>query len=95
MKRLLFCLLAAGVALSTSAFTSVASKPHFQVYYYVLTTNGNYVRISSNPDPANCAGTVLKKCYLGYSTDQGTGFPASNVPANFVVQSQTNGLYID
>ncbi|PTT01391.1 hypothetical protein DBR11_07525 [Pedobacter sp. HMWF019] len=94
MKRLLFGLFAAGVALSMSAFTTFTPKNKLMTFYYVLTTAGFYQRVSFVPDGDNCLGTAANKCYLGYSSDQGQSFSINSIPAAPSIQSATFGLYI-
>lgn len=94
MKRLFFGLFAAGIALSASAFTTLASKPHFATVYYVLTNAGTYIKTLTVPDATKCQNLVTKKCYLGYATDQGPSFPSNAIPSGATVQSANKGLYI-
>lgn len=95
MKRLFIGLFAAGVALGASTFTSLASKRYVVAYYYVLTSSGFYERTTQDPDPTNCEGTALHKCFVTYATNQGPGFSASAMPsATPIAQSALNGLYI-
>jgi hypothetical protein len=95
MKRLFIGLFATGVALGASTFTSLASKRDTAVYYYVLTSSGSYQATMQEPDLTNCSGSANRKCYMVYSTYQGTGFLASAMPSvTPIVQSSHNGLYI-
>lgn len=94
MKRLLFGLFAAGVALSMSAFTTFTPKKKFTIYYYVLVSGNLYQRVSFVPDGDNCAGTAAFQCYLGYNSYQGDSFLATSIPAAPSIQSSTKGLYM-
>jgi len=94
MKRLFIGLFATGVALSASTFTSLASKRHAAVYYYVLTSSDFYERTMQNPDPTNCEGNASHKCFVTYATDQGLSFSANTMPSESpITQSAFNGLY--
>ncbi|NRF38360.1 hypothetical protein [Pedobacter foliorum] len=95
MKRLFIGLFATGVALGASTFTSLASKRRVATYYYVLTSSGFYRETEEEIDPANCLGNANHKCYVAYSTSQGTSFPVSAMPSvTPIAQSANNGLYI-
>jgi len=94
MKRLLFGLFAAGVALSMSAFTTFTPKKKFNVYYYVLTPTGYYQKVSFIPDGENCLNNATYKCYLGYSSDQGDSFSPTSIPGAPSIQSSTKGFYL-
>jgi hypothetical protein len=94
MKRLLFGLFAAGVALSMSAFTTFTPKKKFTAYYYVLVTATIYQRTDSPPETDNCLGTADNKCFLGYTSDQGLSFSVNSIPAAPFIQSSYKGLYM-
>ncbi|WP_316836973.1 hypothetical protein [Pedobacter nutrimenti] len=94
MKRLLFGLFAAGVALSMSAFTTFTPKKKFTIVYYVLVDGSTYQRVNFIPVQDNCEGTAENKCYLGYSSNQGNSFSVDAIPAAPSVQSSYKGLYV-
>lgn len=94
MKRLLFGLFAAGVALSMSAFTTFTPKKKFNTYYYVLVTATTYQKAVSTPDMDNCLGTADNKCFLGYTSDQGPSFSVNSIPTAPFIQSSYKGLYL-
>lgn len=94
MKRLLFGLFAAGVALSMSAFTTFTPKKKFTTFYYVLVNANLYQIADFIPDTDNCMGTAVNKCYLGYTSYQGDYFSSSSIPAAPSIQSSFKGLYI-
>lgn len=94
MKRLLFGLFAAGVALSTSAFTTFTPKKKFTIVYYVLTNEALYQRVNDTPDPSNCEGAAAHKCFIGYSSYRGESFSSDAIPATPTFQSNYFGLYV-
>jgi len=94
MKRLLFGLFAAGVALSMSAFTTFTPKKKFTAFYYVLVDDLTYQKANFLPVQDNCEGTAANKCYLGYSSYQGNSFSVDAIPAAPSVQSSYKGLYV-
>jgi len=93
MKRLLFGLFAAGVALSMSAFTTFTPKKKFNAFFYVLVDGSTYHKVNFVPDPDNCLDNASYKCYLGYLSDQGSSFLVTSIPPAPFVQSTTKGLY--
>ncbi|HWW43394.1 hypothetical protein [Pedobacter sp.] len=94
MKRLLFGLFAAGVALSMSAFTTFTPKKKFTTIYYVLVSANLYQIADFTPEVNDCMGNAANKCYIGYSSYQGDSFSASSIPAAPSIQSSFKGLYI-
>lgn len=96
MKRLIFGLFAAAVALGGSAFTNATPKTNFAATYYVLTAGGTYVRTASTPNTsAGCDNGGSNKCWLEFADDQGESFSPSTLPSKPapIAQSPSNGIY--
>ena len=94
MKRFYFGLVAIGIAIGGSAFTSTSPK-HFAAFNYTLDAAGEY-KLNPNPiDESGCRNTLTDPCWVGFGTSQGMSFPSTELPSKSPTEiSPNNGRYV-
>jgi len=94
MKRFYFALIAIGIAIAGSAFTSTSPK-HLAAFNYTLDAVGEY-KLNPNPiDESGCRNTLDNPCWVGFTASQGSSFPSADLPSKSPTEiSPANGSYV-